>query len=415
MAESHLDDLQRSAADLPDDQRASGRSFGERELALIREVLASGTLTTTKGEMGRRLEDNFARRCQRRQAIALSSGSAAIHAAVAALDAEPGEEVITTPITDMGALACILQQGLIPVFADVDPRTGNILLDSVRERISDRTRAVIVTHLFGRLVDMKGFRKLADDAGLVLIEDAAQAFLAERDGHHAGGTGDLAAFSFQQGKHLTAGEGGILVGDDAGLMRGARMFVNKSWPYGESNPDHESIAPNYRTNELTAAVLLGQVERLEEFLAQRRHAVRRFRAGLSQIPGVDLPAPEKRSDPAWWRLGLVIDDAIIPGGNLALGQALRERKLGAGPRYVGKPAFACRVFRERKTFGTSQWPFPLARPEALDWSDERFPGVHAFLDQVLVLAINERYRDEDIDLVLSLVHDAVSQLRRAQS
>ncbi|MEZ6195422.1 MAG: DegT/DnrJ/EryC1/StrS family aminotransferase [Planctomycetota bacterium] len=395
---------------LPDDQRAEGRSFDEAELALLREVLDSGTLTATKGAMTRRLESDFAERLGRAHAIALSSGSAAVHAAVAALEAEPGEEVVTTPITDMGALACMLAQGLIPVFADVDPRTGNVDASTVAARLSDRTRAVVATHLFGRLADPAPLVSLCRTHDLRLVEDAAQAFDARHGAVVAGAYGDIACFSFQQGKHMTTGEGGIAVTDDPGLARALRLFVNKSWPYGETDPDHEGVAPNYRMNELTAAVAVAQLGKLDGMLASRRRAVARFRAGIEDLAGIELPAPAREADPAWWRLGLIVDPEFVPGGNVALGAALRRRGVGAAPRYVGKPAFACRVFRERRTFGSSEWPFPLARPEALDWSPERFPGVRAFLDRVLVLAINERYDDDAVDRLLDALRDARDEL-----
>ena len=139
---------------LPSDQDSSGRNLGEEELAFLQEVIESGTLTATKGRMVKLFAEEFARMLGARHAIACSSGTAAIHAAVAALDPEPGDEIITSPITDMGALAPILYQGAIPVFADVDPRTGNVTADTIAARLSDRTKAIVVTHLFGNPCEM---------------------------------------------------------------------------------------------------------------------------------------------------------------------------------------------------------------------------------------------------------------------
>src|SRR3954471_4268048 len=138
---------------LPSDQDATGRTLGDEEIALVAEAIRSGTLTVTKGQFGKTLEADFAALSGSKHAIACASGSAAVHCAVAALDPEPGDEIVTTSITDMGALAPILYQGAIPVFADVDPRTGNVTPESVAARITDRTKAIVVTHLFGNPCD----------------------------------------------------------------------------------------------------------------------------------------------------------------------------------------------------------------------------------------------------------------------
>jgi len=146
---------------LPSDQEASGRTLGEEELGLLAEVIRSGTLISTKGTFVKTLEKQFADLLGVKYAHACTSGTAAIHAAVAALDLNPGEEIITSPITDMGALTPILYQGAIPVFADVDPRTGNITADTIAPCLSERTRAIIVTHLFGNPCDMSAILTLA--------------------------------------------------------------------------------------------------------------------------------------------------------------------------------------------------------------------------------------------------------------
>src|SRR5688572_15038942 len=146
---------------LPSDQDATGRTLGDEEIATLAEAIRSGTLTSTKGEKVRALETRFAELLGVGHCLACSSGTAALHTAFAALDLEPGDEVITTGITDMGALTPLLYQGLIPVFADVDPRTCNVTADTVAARLSERTRAVVVTHLFGNPCDMAGIMELA--------------------------------------------------------------------------------------------------------------------------------------------------------------------------------------------------------------------------------------------------------------
>jgi dTDP-4-amino-4,6-dideoxygalactose transaminase len=342
-------------------------------------------------------------------AIACSSGSAAVHSAIAALELEPGDEVITTSITDIGALAPLLYQGLVPVFADVDPMTGNVTAGTVEAVWSERTRAVIATHLFGNPADVPAIRRIAERTGAVVVEDAAQAFLASKDGAVVGTMGHLGAFSFQQGKHITSGEGGVVVTDDADLAHEVRLFVNKSWPYGQPDPDHRKLGLNYRITELQSAVLRAQLHRLPELVAHRARLAERFADGVADLDGVTVVPPEEGDAAVWWRLPLIVDTDVLPGGVDRISAGFRVRGVGAAPRYIGKPAFRCGVFADQRTFGSSSWPFSLARPEAVDYSAERFPGTFAFLDSVVVVPWNEKFTEEHVDLLVESVHDALER------
>ncbi len=203
--------------EFPDDQTASGRSFGSEEITLLQQALRSGVLTSTKGKFVKSFEQEFAALHGVKHALACASGSAALHCAIAAVSPEPGEEVITSPITDMGAVTPILFQGAIPVFADVNPQTLNLTADSVASVISSRTRAIVVTHLFGCPADVVTIRDLGNKYGIPVIEDCAQAFLAESADGIVGTTGVIGCFSLQQGKHITSGEGGVLITNDDDL------------------------------------------------------------------------------------------------------------------------------------------------------------------------------------------------------
>ena len=255
---------------LPSDQDASGRSFGAREVAEVVRVIESGTLTCTKGAACATLEQRCSELVGAKYVIACSSGSAAVHCAIATVDPEPGDEIITTPITDMGALAPILYQAAIPVFADVDPLTGNVTADTIAARLSGKTKAIIVTHLFGNPCEMGPILELARKRGITVLEDCAQAYLARDGGKLVGTHGAIGCFSLQQGKHITTGEGGLCVTDDADLARRLRLFVNKAWGYGDPNPDHYFLALNYRLTELQGAVALAQLDKLAWGVEQRR-------------------------------------------------------------------------------------------------------------------------------------------------
>lgn len=376
---------------LPSDQEASGRTFGAAELDYLSEVMRSGTLTSTKGSFVRTLEEVFAEALGTAHVTACSSGTAAVHTAIAAVDPEPGDEVVTTPITDMGALAPILYQGAIPVFADVDPTTGNVTASTVAARITDRTKAIIVTHLFGNPADVEAIVAIARPRGIAVIEDAAQAFGATVGGQPVGTIGDIGCFSLQQGKHITTGEGGLVVTADDGLARRIRLFVNKAWPYGEADPDHEFLAPNYRLSELQGAVGLAQLERLKAVVERRIEGAHHLDSVIEGIPGLAPPIVASGAVHSYWRYAVRVDPLVIEGGPDRLAAALRHYDVASAPRYVRKPAFECAVFTEQRTFGESKWPFTLATPEAIDYGRHRFPGTYDALASMLVLPFNERY------------------------
>ncbi|MEM7385761.1 MAG: aminotransferase class V-fold PLP-dependent enzyme, partial [Verrucomicrobiota bacterium] len=202
---------------LPSDQDSTGRTLGESEIAYVTRAIESGTLTSTKGEFTKQLETGFASLLGCEHTYACASGSAAVHIAIAAVNPEPGDEIITTSVTDMGALSPIMYQGAIPVFADIDPKTYNVTPESIEACISEKTKAIIVTHLFGNPCEMDGIMSLARKHGILVIEDAAQAFLSEYKGQKIGTIGDIGCFSLQQGKHITTGEGGLVTTKDDDL------------------------------------------------------------------------------------------------------------------------------------------------------------------------------------------------------
>ncbi len=395
---------------LPSDQDATGRTLGEEEIALITDVIRSGTLTVTKGEFGKKLETQFAELVGVKYVVACSSGSAAIHCAVAALNPEPGDEIITTSITDMGALTPILYQGAIPVFADVDPVTGNVTAKSIAKRITPRTKAIIVTHLFGNPCDMTAIMALANSRNIPVIEDCAQAFLATHRGQQVGTFGAIGCFSLQQGKHITTGEGGLVVTNDAALARRVYLFANKAWGYGDPQPDHYFLSLNYRYTELQAACALAQLPKLAGVVEARSTLAARMDQLLDGTPGIEVPQVAANSTHVYWKYCLRVDPNVIPGGPAALGKALKEMNIASAPRYIQKPAFRCEIIRDQRTFGNSRWPFTLATPDAVDYATERFPGTFEYLDRVLVLPWNEKYTEEHLNYLAASIYQAANRL-----
>ena len=397
---------------LPSDQDSTGRTLGAEELELLKKVIESGTLTSTKGDFVKQLETEFAKKLGSKFAYACSSGTAAIHCAVAAINPEPGDEIITTSITDMGGLTPIIYQGAVPVFADVDPETYNVTARSIEKVISERTKAIVVTHLFGNPCDMAAIQELAKEHGIPIIEDCAQAFLSTYRDENIGTLGDIGCFSLQQGKHITTGEGGIVVTDNEDFARHMYLYINKAWGYGDQNPDHYFAALNYRMTELQGAVAVAQLGKLEDVVASRSRLADSLTTQLSGLAGISTPTITPDSTHTYWKYCLNVDASVIEGGSPGLGAALREKGIACAPRYIQKPAFECKVIRDQVTFGTSRWPFSLARPEAVDYSRDKFPGTYKALEHVLVIAFNECYTDEHVDFIATSVREAAEALQK---
>lgn len=392
---------------LPSDLDASGRLLGAEELELLREVLERGTLTGTRGTFVPRLEASFRELLGVRHVVACSSGTAAIHAALAALDPEPGDEIVTSPITDFGGVAPILWQGCIPVFADVDPHTCMVTASTLEPALSRRTRAIIVTHLFGHPAELPAILTLAESRGIPVIEDCSQAYLARLGGRPVGSWGAMGCFSLQQTKHMTTGEGGLVAVRDEALAARLHQFVNKARRYSDPQPEHYFLAMNYRMTELQAAVGVAQLDRLGACVARRQALARRLAQELAGLRWLQPARVSPGAEHSYWRYPLRVGEEW-PGGVDVLAAALREAGVPCMPRYQ-RPAFEWAMMREQRTFGRSRYPFTLARPEALDYSRERFPGTWLGLERLLVLPWNERYTEAHVTHLAQVIRSATDR------
>lgn len=396
---------------LPSDQDASGRTLGQEEIEALSEVIRSGVLTSTKGTWVKLLEESFAKQLGAKYAYACASGTAAVHLAVAAINPNPGDEIVTSPITDMGALSPIVYQGGIPVFAEVDLRTCNITAETIEPCLSERTRAIIVTHLFGNPCEMGEILELAARRNLPVIEDCAQAFLARHNGRPVGTLGAVGCFSLQQGKHITTGEGGLVCTDDDALARRMFLFINKAWGYGDPHPDHYFLALNYRMSELQGAVAVAQLPKLEDVVQKRIATAQRLTELLKDAPGIEPPFVYPGNMHTYWKYAVRVDESVVRGGAVELGKALKAKEISCAPRYIQKPAFMCEVFQKKNTLGSSQFPFSLARAEAVDYNPARFPQTFGALQNLLVLPWNENYTEEHLQYISNSIYDSIQQLQ----
>ncbi|PZF82927.1 DegT/DnrJ/EryC1/StrS family aminotransferase [Jiangella anatolica] len=381
---------------LPSPLTASGRTIGAEEEDAVLRVLRSGMLSGVWGTEVKALTEEFAALIGTRYAVACSSGTAAIHLAVAAVDPEPGDEIIVPPISDMGTVTPILAQNAIPVFADVDPVTGNLDPDAVAALIGPRTRAVVAVHLFGKPAPVARLRELTDRAGIVLIEDCAQAYLApvRPGGPLAGTVGQLGCFSLQQYKHITAGDGGLVTTDDPDLALRMRRFADKGWPRETGERGYLHYALNYRMTELVGAVARAQLGKLPGVVERRRASAAAFAAKVAGLPGLTLPPDD--GDHVYWYYPLLVD-GLDEAGLRRYGAALTAEGVPALAGYLARPLYAEPVLRTPLTYGRSG--YPLAGHE---YPDGLCPVAEDLVyRRLVVVPWNENFTDADVDDIIA--------------
>ncbi len=371
----------------------NARAMGQDEIDELTEVIRSGQLGRHGGTKVKELERAFAERYGVKHAVAVSSGSAADHTAIAMIDPEPGDEIITTPCTDFGGVLGILFQNAIPVFADLDPQTFCLDPASVEACISPRTRAILATHLFGGLADIDALKAIGDRHGIPVIEDCAQAQLAElADGRLAGTIGQIGCFSFNNTKHLNCGEGGMVITNDDALARRGRLFMDKAWPREEEQRYSLFLGQNYRLNELEGAVALVGLRRLDENVAARRRAVEQIYERVAGLPGLSIPESLPGAKSSYWILHFLVDEGIDPG---AVATALAAEGTPFSARYV-TPLYTWPVLRDANSYGTSRFPFDSPYTDRpFDYEPGLCPVFEKARERLLLIPVDEQWTDAD--------------------
>jgi dTDP-4-amino-4,6-dideoxygalactose transaminase len=384
---------------LPSFLSAEGRTFGEEEEKLVLEALRSGRLSRNGGSMVKRLEAEFAAMLGMPHAIACSSGTASVHLAIAALDLDPGDEVIVPPITDIGSIVPILWQNAVPVFADVDLCTMVLDPADVEAKISARTRAIMAVHLAGQPCDMTTLRALSDRHGLALIEDCSQAYWSEHERRLAGTMGDIACFSLQQSKHITCGEGGLVVTRNDDWARRALLFSDKAWPRDAATLGSCRflfLAQNYRMSELQGAVALAQLSKLQASVDRRRKRADELTALLADLPQVSAPFVPKNTKHSWWLYMLRVGEAAKE-----FGDALVAEGVPAWVQYIIDPLYCSPMFTARKTYGTSG--YPLSEFSRQEYQHGLCPNAEKALRSVIAIHWNENYTPEHVEQIAGAI------------
>lgn len=356
------------------------------ELAYLRQCIETGWISS-EGAFVAEFEEKFAARVGRKYGIAVTNGSAALDAAVAALKIGPGDEVILPTFTIISCAAAIVRSGAIPVVVDADPVTWNMDLNQVEARITPRTRAIMAVHIYGLPVDMQGLLTIAERHGLQVIEDAAELIGQTCRGQPCGSFGDLSTFSFYPNKHITTGEGGMIVTDNehtAGRCRSLRNLCFQA----DRRFVHEELGWNLRMTNLQAAVGLAQLERLNAFVGRKREIGQRYDEALRDLPGLQLPL--EVNDCAaniYWTYGMVLADELPFDADQMM---RRLAKVGIGARPFFWPMHEQPVLRRQGLFQRERYPVAerLARrgfylPSGLALTDEQIDRTISAVQELL--------------------------------
>jgi perosamine synthetase len=283
----------------PDPIPLARPELGQREEELVLEVLRSGRLSL--GPMGERFERELAAWLGVEDAVAVSSGTTALHLGVRALGWGPGDEVLTSPFSFVASANCLLYEGARPVFCDVDAETLDLDPATVEAAMGERSAGILPVHVFGYPAAMGELEAIAARHGLGLLEDACEALGAvDSEGRRVGARGNLATFAFYANKQLTTGEGGMIVPPSPEIAARLRSERNQGRAADMSWLDHGGLGFNYRLSDLAAALGVAQLEKLEAMLARRDAVASLYERGLATIEGVEAPLAARGAERRSW-------------------------------------------------------------------------------------------------------------------
>ena len=381
--------------------------FGDEEIEAVAEVIRSGRLA--KGPVVMQFEEEFAAKHGAKYAITVNSGTSAMHTCIAAINPDPGDEVIVSPWTSGGSVIGILLHNCVPIFADIDD-TYNIDPNDVEGRITPRTRAIMAVHLHGNPCEMGPLREIADRHGLFLIEDFCQAHFAEWQGQLVGSIGDINGASFG-GKHLSAGGGGVVLTDNEVLWERALMFSDAALPrtpgpYAGRPYENYFLAPNLKITDVMGAILLTQLKKVDRYIENKIRAANNMIEGLSDVEEIVPQKVLPGNRCTYWTFSMTIDTDRLGCTPMEFAKAANAE----GVPMVGFPhgsaksgLFKNPTFTEPNTYGSSHFPFDYQRERPLDYRLVDLPYGEALMSRNVHFATLQSFTEEDTgDIVHAL-------------
>lgn len=376
--------------------------FGEEEKRHLSEVIDNAHYGWRNKFKVNAFTDAFAEKHGVKHAIAVNTGTGACHVAVAAIDPEPGDEIITTPVTAIGSVSGIVLQNAIPVFADMDPDTFNIAPADVERKITERTRAILIVHLFGNPCDMDAIMAIGRSHGIPVIEDCSQAHLAQHQGRLVGTIGDIGVFSLG-GKTLTTDQGGMIITDDDDLAERMSDFARGG--------GRDRLGDASRFTDLEAAVGLAQFERWEEATDVRLRAAAVLDEVIPHLPGFSLQKVRPDDVNSYYVYGYKVDEEEAGVSSNDFAEAVRAEGIPDcyGSYMDGVPLSKYPIFADGNTYGRSSYPFVDGQGNRrIDYSEVRLPNVESELPKTGFILFRNSYTDED-------AHDIAAAMRKVSS
>jgi dTDP-4-amino-4,6-dideoxygalactose transaminase len=326
--------------------------IGEEEVTAVVGVLKSGIIA--QGAKVKELEEKFAKFCGTKYAVAVNSGTAALHTSLKVAGIKPGDEVITTPFTFIATANTILMQGAKPIFVDIKEDTFNIDPQKIQGRITKKTKAIVTVDLYGQLCDYDKISKIAKENNIVVIEDSCQAVNAEYNGKKAGSFGDAAAFSFYATKNITCGEGGMVTTNNEEYTENAKLFRQ----HGRSKMtsyEYTELGYNYRMTDICATMLLEQLKKADTLTDKRIENAEYLSKELEKIKGIRVPIVKKGYKHVFNQYTIKVQDNFKLNRDELIGH-LNKKGINSGV-YYPKPLHLCEHFRK---FGYKEGDFPIA-------------------------------------------------------
>ena len=381
--------------------------WGELERDQLTKVVDQTSLLYWKGPQTGLFTQRFKAIYPLEHVHVCSSGTAALHIAVAAAGIGPGDEVITSAITDMGTVIGVLFQQGVPVFADLKPSTYNLDPEDVARRITPKTKAVIAVHLGGNPADMAALRALADKHNLVLIEDCCQAWGAHDRGKPIGTAGHIACFSLQQSKLITTGDGGVVASSHPHFGPLLQRFGDKGADRGGATGGlfHE-FATNYRMSELQSAFAAAQITRLEKIASNRAQAGNLLTSRIRSLKGLSHHHVNSDDRCVYWFYMLRMQPEAFKCDRAEFVKALAAEGIPAAAGYIPVPLYGNPVF-QKHSFFAGRWPVKELGLTQMDYSKVKLPETESILKTCIRIQLNEAMPDAYIDAIAAGVKKVV--------
>jgi perosamine synthetase len=378
--------------------------WGDPERQRLGAMLDQSTLFYWKGPQTTALIERVQQHHPMKHVMTCSSGTAALHIAVAAAGIGPGDEVITTGITDHGTVVGILFQLAVPVFVDLEPDTANLSVEAVARAITPRTKAIIAVHLTGNPCDLQGLKALADRHKLVLIEDCAQAWGAKYRGQPVGTVGHISCFSLQNGKHVTCGDGGVVGSNDDRFGPLLQRFGDKGMDRLNAKPFDSTavLATNYRMSEPQAAVAAAQLDRLEAIAAKRARLGELLTEGISGLPAIVPPRVNAGDRATCWFYMFMLNPDRLNCSRQEFAKALQAEGAPSGAGYIALPLYKLPVFQEHAFFA-GRWPVKEMGLTSMDYRKVSLPNTEKIIEQCMRITIHEAMSETYISEVAAAV------------